>query len=71
MENLSQNILQLSNSNESKSAYIYRLLSVQDYLLREMEREEDIFKVQDFQKAIFRLDDAIGLMSGQADNFRH
>lgn len=71
METLNQNSLKLTNSNESRSAYIYRLLSVQDYLLREMEKEEDIFVVQDFQKAIFRLDDAIGLMSGKADNFRH
>ena len=71
MENLSQNTLQLTNSNESKSAYIYRLLSVQQYLLGEMEKQEDIFIVQDYQKAIFRLDDAIGLISGKADRFRH
>ena len=64
--------LQLINQdNNLKSAYVYRLLSVQDYLLEQMKAEEDIFTIQDYQKAIFRIDDAISLMVGDTKNFQH
>ena len=61
----------IKQDNQSKSAYLYRLLSVQEYLLEEMKAEEDIFIVQDYQKAIFRIDDAISLIAGDSKKFQH
>lgn len=61
----------IKQDNQSKSAYLYRLLSVQEYLLEQMRQEEDIFVVQDYQKAIFRIDDAISLMAGDSKKFQH